>query len=320
MALLAAAHHLEGGELNDVAKANMLADVLSDEKQSLETKISAIQSSDVGMLDFKVIDSLLNSAVPKIQSEAVYLLAGDQRGLQRLRSIVEDQNARPSLRADAIISLDALERNVDRLVKLCSTSGDLGETAARLLFGASLTEDQRKVVAGAWGEKRIGKRLLDQTSEKRDVNSLLNSLLDNVKETGDATRGRRLFANGRLLQCNTCHAVDNRGARIGPELTKVGRNQSRGDLLRSILLPSERVSPQFQAWTIIGKDGQSQTGYHYASNSRVETFVNAKGEEFEIHQDDIAERHALSTSMMPEGLVDHLTTEELGDLLAYLSE
>ena len=317
MALLAAQRHVEGGKLDDVAKSKMLEEVLLDNDQSVETKISAIQSSDVETLDLGVIKGLVHSSDPRIQSEVIYLLAGDKRELATkiLRSIVEDSSVPLAQRADALVSLDVVERDIDRLVALCGDTGVLKDTAARLLFGASLTDRQRKSVVEALGEKR-SQRLLDPSSEKHDVDELLMT----VKGRGDIARGRRLFANGRLLQCNSCHAVYNRGARIGPELTKIGRNQTRQELLRSILLPSERVSPQFQAWTIIDNDGKPQTGYHYSSEKRVETFIDAKGEAFDIHQDDIAERHALNTSIMPKGLVDHLTLDELSDLLAYLSD
>lgn len=48
------------------------------------------------------------------------------------------------------------------------------------------------------------------------------------------------------------------------------------------------------------------------------TYLDAKGETFKLNTRDIVETRPSPASIMPDGLVDGLTDQELRDLLAYL--
>ena len=48
------------------------------------------------------------------------------------------------------------------------------------------------------------------------------------------------------------------------------------------------------------------------------TYVDSQGILFKLNTQEIAETHAVPTSIMPAGLADLLTDQELRDLLAYL--
>ena len=48
------------------------------------------------------------------------------------------------------------------------------------------------------------------------------------------------------------------------------------------------------------------------------TYLDAKGERFKVRTSDLVEQRPLTTSIMPDGLVDRLTDQEVRDLLAYL--
>ncbi len=48
------------------------------------------------------------------------------------------------------------------------------------------------------------------------------------------------------------------------------------------------------------------------------TYLDAKGEIFKLNTRSIVESRPLPTSIMPDGLPDLLTDQELRDLLAYL--
>jgi hypothetical protein len=47
-------------------------------------------------------------------------------------------------------------------------------------------------------------------------------------------------------------------------------------------------------------------------------FADQNGRIFHVHPNDIDQRKPSSQSIMPEGLVDNLTAQELRDLLAFL--
>jgi putative heme-binding domain-containing protein len=48
------------------------------------------------------------------------------------------------------------------------------------------------------------------------------------------------------------------------------------------------------------------------------TYVDAKGDRFKLKTGDLVEHRPLATSIMPDGLMDRMTDQEIRDLLAYL--
>src|SRR5947199_7618169 len=58
--------------------------------------------------------------------------------------------------------------------------------------------------------------------------------------TGDARRGETLFFGA--TRCSSCHIVNGRGGRVGPELSTVGSGRSRAYIIESIREPGRRLS------------------------------------------------------------------------------
>lgn len=134
----------------------------------------------------------------------------------------------------------------------------------------------------------------------------------------DYEQGRRSFA---AVACATCHRFANEGGAIGPDLTNViGRFNAR-DLLESIVHPSKVISDQYGAVTIVTTDGRVVTGRIGNMNGNsiniVEDMFNA-GRLTGISRDDVETIQPSPISMMPEGLLNTLTAEEIQDLVAYL--
>src|SRR5262249_40380892 len=74
--------------------------------------------------------------------------------------------------------------------------------------------------------------------------------------TGSAARGEQIY----WANCGSCHAVNGRGGRLGPDLSRIGQNQSRDGLTRAIREPDSSVAAGFQAVTLITRDGQRIRG------------------------------------------------------------
>jgi putative heme-binding domain-containing protein len=139
-----------------------------------------------------------------------------------------------------------------------------------------------------------------------------------VLENRNLENGRNMFA---LTQCYKCHRFEGEGGFVGPDLTGIGRRYSREDLLSSLVEPNKAVSDQYRSTRFTLTDGRTVTG-------RV---VNLSGDSFLVQTDmmnpsmltqvnvnDIDEQRPSTTSMMPEGLLDTLTKDEIYDLMAYL--
>ena len=135
---------------------------------------------------------------------------------------------------------------------------------------------------------------------------------------GDARRGRRLFLSPQL-GCAKCHAAEGRGAEMGPDLSLIGRSSSRARLVESIVEPSREVAIDFQGYAIETKSGESFTGLQAKPKPDGEiSMLGFDGKKIAVAGKDVASFRRLKNSLMPEGLVEALTVEDLRNLLAYL--
>lgn len=138
-------------------------------------------------------------------------------------------------------------------------------------------------------------------------------------QAGDAQRGRRIFFHSAMVACSQCHRHEGRGNVVGPELSLVGRQGTAKELLQSILEPNRDVAPQFYTTALQLADGTTFTGILLRSSS-TEVYRNNFGDEVSFQKRDILERKELRSSMMPSGLLDSLSDEEVIDLLAFLEQ
>ncbi|MBM4113293.1 MAG: DUF1080 domain-containing protein [Phycisphaerae bacterium] len=143
-------------------------------------------------------------------------------------------------------------------------------------------------------------------------------LLDESISSGrDLARGARIY---REASCMLCHRFNGDGVATGPDLTGVASRFGRADLLRAILEPSADVSDQYRDSMVTTHDGEVVVGRVVADLPEyLEIRTNPMGFERErLQRASIASIEPISTSVMPPGLLDSRTREEILDLLAYL--
>ena len=113
------------------------------------------------------------------------------------------------------------------------------------------------------------------------------------------------------------------GSEIGPDLTKIDPKQSAPlEILKDILDPSFRINEKYQSWTFEMKSGKTVTGLILEEkNGEVKVIENplAKAEPTVLKVAEIDERRKSPVSIMPKGLLDKLTREEILDLIAYVA-
>ena len=138
----------------------------------------------------------------------------------------------------------------------------------------------------------------------------------------DLTRGRRLF---REALCIRCHRVDGEGGVAGPDLSAAGQRFSRRDLLASVLTPSAVVAEKYRQSIIVTRSGRSLTGRVLAQGDyrspalRLQTDILDGGSIEEIPKAEIQSHQTVPLSVMPEGLLNSLTAQEIADLIAWLA-
>jgi putative heme-binding domain-containing protein len=112
--------------------------------------------------------------------------------------------------------------------------------------------------------------------------------------------------------------VRGKGGEVGPDLSRLGRGLERDRLIDSILQPSRDIAPEFAAWEIITKDGDSWVGRILKEETKDLTLLGPSNRPVSIPRGDIAVRRPSRVSMMPDGLQRGLTRKEFRDLVAFL--
>jgi putative heme-binding domain-containing protein len=135
--------------------------------------------------------------------------------------------------------------------------------------------------------------------------------------TGDAIRGERLFQHTAGVQCKTCHRLDGH-AGVGPDLRKLPERRTRRDLLESLLQPSKRIEPAYVTRLALTEDGRVISGLMVAETADSLTLRDGQGRETTLSRIELESLEASPTSLMPEGLLRDMTTQEAADLLSYL--
>lgn len=131
-------------------------------------------------------------------------------------------------------------------------------------------------------------------------------------------QGRAMFVAG---QCFQCHRMDGDGGSVGPDLTGAGRRFGLQDLLVALVEPSQAISDQYGATVFQLDDGRLLTG-RVANLSgsfyMIQTNMLEPGNLTRVNVEEIVGQRPATTSMMPEGLLDSMTRDEVLDLLAYM--
>lgn len=129
---------------------------------------------------------------------------------------------------------------------------------------------------------------------------------------GDPQSGKSVFER----ECSSCHLRRESRGRIGPDLAGVS-NRSRESLLTSILDPSYAIEDRYRNHLLETVDGRFYDGILVAE-SEVSVTLRGEVEDVTVLKADIAELRQSSVSLMPDGLEDATTDQELADLIAYL--
>ncbi len=131
-------------------------------------------------------------------------------------------------------------------------------------------------------------------------------------EAGDETRGAEVFAR---RQCAACHSGTRR---LGPSLSGAAQRFSREDLWLAIVDPHRQVAPPYRSTLFLTRKGQVVRGlvvYESPESTLIQTGPTTT---VRVVGDDLAARRESAESLMPAGLLDGATDQELADLNAYL--
>jgi putative heme-binding domain-containing protein len=155
-------------------------------------------------------------------------------------------------------------------------------------------------------------------SSLRATPEFVGALMKEVRAHGQPARGATIFGRAELA-CIACHSVAGQGATIGPALDGIGSGQPLDFIIGAVLEPQREVKESFEAIEVTTKAGATHLGYRVSEDEKELLLRDlGAGRVVRIARGDIASRRNAG-SVMPAGLVDRLSREELRDLFAYLA-
>jgi putative membrane-bound dehydrogenase-like protein len=319
---------LDGQEVNESKLADYFLVRVADDRSPADLRAKALQMVPPThpKLTLDLLDKLLAPNDPALRLEAVRTLA-EHRDPKRVRLLLDaarNEKLPDAVRAQAILGLSERSQELlDDLLRFAeSDSAMLRDEALRALVETKLTPAQqerlgqvtrRRPESAALVARVVGQPFAKGRPAAEDTAAWLKRL----DGPADADAGRRVFAHPKLAGCFRCHRVEGRGQEVGPELSTIGRTERR-HILESILQPSAEVAPYYQAWRVETKDGRVRNGLLARTELDEYTYLDEKGNPFKVNTRDVVEVQPLPTSIMPAGLADRMTDQELRDLLAYL--
>lgn len=165
--------------------------------------------------------------------------------------------------------------------------------------------------------KAEAERLLESLRTGRAAEQKHLAELKGALPEGDIRRGQNVF-NSAKAACIQCHRLGYQGGDVGPDLTAIGTVRSVDDLLEAVVYPSAGFVRSYEPMTVATKDGEERTGIVRRDDERGVELVTGPGTSLDLRREDISEMRPSTVSMMPAGLEEQLTPQDLADLLAFL--
>jgi putative membrane-bound dehydrogenase-like protein len=153
---------------------------------------------------------------------------------------------------------------------------------------------------------------VDTAQQKAHLDELLAAL-----RNGDIRRGQAIF-NSQKAACATCHAMGYLGGHVGPDLTSIGQVRTERDLLESIVYPSASFVRSYEPYVVKTKSDDEYSGVLRRDAPDEVVLATGPTTEVRIARTDIVDMRPGTVSIMPAGLDEQLTHQELADLVAFL--
>jgi putative membrane-bound dehydrogenase-like protein len=299
--------------IDDVVSSTMLQRAAKAESPSVRLALLAAlpvgSSLDNSHLEETVLQALTEDQ-PSLAIESLQRIKLSVSSGRELLAGLADQPARQLpivVEAISRIHEDSLDRELLNLLPTIPAARTLaGEQILNLYRGRSsaLQHAAQQTIA-------------ELTRPDSDVQEKVDRVLAQLTP-GDPIRGLQLFRSSKTA-CSGCHRLGYVGGEIGPNLTHIGSSRTRSALLEAILFPNARLEQSYQPTKVLTHDGQVYNGLitRHLSPTQFEMQLSADKTVL-LSTDDVAEQQPSQVSIMPSGLAELLTPEELSDLMAIL--
>lgn len=173
--------------------------------------------------------------------------------------------------------------------------------------------------SGDWGKLQAGAKVAKTSDyppiltgdEAAALDAKYTKFRALAEKPGDAEKGKMAS-----MLCQACHLFGTTGGNIGPNLSGVGAMGTEA-ILRNILQPNAAMENGYRIYRVELKNGDLIDAL-FVSEDKDAVVVRLPGaQDRRIAKADVRSTKFLRRSLMPEGLLDTMTPEQVSDLFAY---
>ena len=243
---------------------------------------------------------LLSNAPNQVRTEALRALANSADGLNAILDLAEKGTLPPEMRSLASNLANNASPPSGR-----GRRGGPGSPVAIRQRGAAPT-DPVYIAIRERAAKVVPLLAARQIPSSFDID---------LSYAGHVDAGQKVYQTD--AGCAPCHAVGG-GKSLGPDLTHIGSKLGKQAMLDAIVNPSEGIQFEYVPTTFTLKNGDQISGM--VAEERPDEIVVQIGlnQQQRIKPADVASRKEIRVSLMPEGLLNNLSLQQIADLLQYL--
>ncbi len=230
---------------------------------------------------------------------------GSKASLDILKTVALDAKRPVALRMEA--------------TRCIGRSGAGEDMILALLKSGEVTGDYKKAavegVSGAWRKAVRQEAASYLTGSTAATGQKIPAISEMMAMTGNAANGLTVFK----ANCAICHQVNGEGMNFGPKLSEIGSKLPKDGQYLAILYPDAGISFGYEGYEVKLKDGTTVTGI-VASKTETDLQLNFPGGTSQQYKmANVRSMKKMDTSMMPSGLHESMTRQNLADLVEYLS-
>ena len=129
---------------------------------------------------------------------------------------------------------------------------------------------------------------------------------------GNQERGKLVFEK---RACHRCHTG---GGKLGPSLVGAANRFSRDDLIAAVVDPSKDVAPLYQTTQLVTRAGQVYHGLLVYDSVDGILLQTTPDQTVRVTGDELAARYPSRQSLMPTGLLNGASDQDVADLYEFL--
>ncbi|HEX6963788.1 MAG TPA: HEAT repeat domain-containing protein [Lacipirellula sp.] len=146
----------------------------------------------------------------------------------------------------------------------------------------------------------------------QDRQEVVSRYRQSLTLAGDAERGRQVF----VANCASCHRLNGEGTAVGPDIGDSSMKSS-AQLLADILDPNRAIDANYVSYTALTVDGLAHQGLIRSETDGGIVLLGGDGKTVTVLRDEL-ESLTSGKSLMPEGLEQQISRQQMADLLMYL--